>query len=178
MDRLAVRLRPEEVFGGLVPSDSRGLSCDVLATLASPSLIHTERSYSGFSVTHSWHRLTANSCPLSDWWHHLHRRSICMHVGMWQHCDTHTHTHTHTSPAGACTRTKWLRKWDDDGQTGGCERQSRWGRSFPLSLSQWSDNSVQVCDLIRLPACYSPPRPVERWRDSPLIQDAQFSGPK
>lgn len=31
----------EEVFSGLVPADSRGLSCDVLATLASPSLTHT-----------------------------------------------------------------------------------------------------------------------------------------
>lgn len=48
---------------------------------------------------------------------------------------------------------------------------------FFLSLSEVVILSESAISFACLPACF-PPRPMERWRDSPLIQDAQFSGPK
>lgn len=49
--------------------------------------------------------------------------------------------------------------------------------SLSLSFSEVIILSKSVISFACLPV-FPPPRPVERWRDSPLIQDAQFSGPK
>lgn len=60
------------------------------------------------------------------------------------------------------------------GQMEGAEQVTEIISSF--SLSEVVILSESAISFARLPVF--PRGPLERWRDSPLIQDAQFSGPK
>lgn len=176
--------RIDDMFSGWHFKQQRALLWHVNYLSPPPpplSLSYTQRSYSVVSLTHNWHSLSANSCPLQI------GSIICsvglheyMHVEIWsgsitfravQHLNTLINTHPHrrmyTDEAGESDEMTMVR-WVDGRRRAGEEDY------FPF-FSQWSGNSVRVWDLI---ACLFSPRPVERWRDSPLIQDAQFSGPK
>lgn len=125
-------------------SDSRGLSCDMLATLAflSLRLSHTHRSHRVFSVTHNWHSLSANSCPLQigsiicsaglHKYMHVDNQSSSVNFRTVAHLNTHINTHPHrrmyTDEAGE--KTKW---WWSDGWMEEAEQVTEIVFSFSLS---------------------------------------------
>lgn len=153
-------------------SNSRGLCCDMLATLPFLTLSHTHREA---IVIHT--SLSANFCPIQT------GSIICstalhkyMHVDIQGgNVNLKPVQHLHTDmPTGSCTQMKQARKWNEDGQMEEAVQVTE--IIFSLSFSEVVILPEPSITFACLPVVPRGPR--KRWRDSPLIQDAQFSGPK
>lgn len=85
----------------------------------------------------------------------------------WQHCiqSSSAPKHTRHISTGTCNEMLLV------GQMEGAEQVTEIISSFSLS-------EVVILSESAISFSVFPRGPPERWRDSPLIQDAQFSGPK